>query len=200
MTMTASELPAKSGEGQIARAWWGAVISPEKGDPGTRAQLRRCKSPMEALTIPGGVALARRLGAIKRADEEPWRLTAALGLAIVLAYVKEDDRDARLMQRLGWKKFPGAKGDEPPSAEDRPRLSEQRFRRLLLTDEDGLVPAFSRLVQYLNGGANVSDISESFLGWTHPWRGDRIRQRWAFDYYAAGAASPVHADPSKESE
>jgi len=107
---------------------------------------------------------------------------AALELAVLLAHVREDDPHP-LMRAAGWKSFPGSSKESEASAEQRPLLSELRFRRLLQTTRDERLEAFKRLVRQLKGKVNVVDLANSYLFW-----GDKVRERWAFDYYAASAA------------
>jgi len=166
--------------GAIALRWWNGLTDPRRGDRGARAQLRRCQTALEALPIVQALALARQLG---KARQNSAGLDDALGLAIVLAHVKEHDSANRLMQVAGWKTFPGEKKET--ESENRPLLSELRFRRLLQTMQDEKVDAFKRLVRILGGNVNIADLAESFLFW-----GDKVRQRWAFEYFAAGQSAP----------
>ena len=138
------------------------------------------------------VSLARRLGALSertRSDSEAVRI--AIDLARVLAHVRTHDGARRLMQSAGWKQFPGDR-PESDAGEIRPELSEVRFRRLLTTaDGEPLVSAFIRLVRHLDGKVNVRELAHDFRYWSHPESGLKIRQKWAFDYYAAGASAPT---------
>jgi CRISPR system Cascade subunit CasB len=95
------------------------------------------------------------------------------------------------MQAAGWRSFPNDRR-ESDAGEDRPRLSEARFRRLLeVGSGEEQVAAFVRLVRLLDGEMNVAVLATDFLDWTDPVRGERVRSRWAFDYYAAGMAAPA---------
>jgi CRISPR type I-E-associated protein CasB/Cse2 len=178
-----------------ALAWWGRYCEPEHGDPGQRAALRRCRSATDAITIPAAVSLARQVGALReRATDRDRRLHAALNLARVLAHVTQHVPEAP-MRAAGWKSFPNDR-KESEAGEDRPRLAEARFRRLLqVAGEEEQVVAFTRLVALLDGATNVATLAADFLDWTHPTRGPKVRQRWAFDYFAAGVAAP--ADPTE---
>lgn len=181
--------------------WYTRNCDLEKGDPATRAQLRRCRNRTDALMIPAAVGLARRLGALGRgAHQDDEFLGAALDLARVLAHVKRHDKGKRVMQAAGWKTFPGER-KESDAGNDRPLLSQVRFRRLLTTDSgEPQVNAFVRLVKQLEGTVNVPELTDDFLGWAHESRRARIRNKWAFDYYAAGAAAPKDSEVSPENE
>lgn len=178
---------ARDWRGRRALAWWERHCHPREGDPGTRAKLRRCRSAVEALSVPSAVALARGLvGTAVIPDVDDWRWAAGLDLARVLAHVTEHDPTKPAMRAAGWKSFPGERKDSD-AGEDRPRLSEARFRRLLGTARgEEQVDAFTRLIALLGGAVNVSALAEDFWYW-----GDRTKRRWAFDYYAAGIAAPT---------
>jgi len=192
--MTAPPMQARSSpQGAIAREWWSRLCDPQKGDAGARARLKRCRSAMDALTIPAAVTLARRLGATGEAAG-PWRLEAALGLARVLAHVDQGGAEP-IMRVAGWKAFPGddRKGEGDPA--NRPRLSEARFRRLIQTPPgEELTQMMIRLVHLVGEPINVASLADDYLGWHR----DSTRYRWAFQYYAAGVAAPDDSTPDEE--
>src|SRR5690606_26638267 len=71
----------------IARSWWKTFMEPETGEArATRARLRRAHGWQQAMLEPAAIVLARRLGV----TEHERRLRMALGLASVLAHVKEN--------------------------------------------------------------------------------------------------------------
>lgn len=182
--------PAKPpGAGGRALDWWRYYCDPsrEGHDPGTRAQLRRCDSPVDAAAVPAAVSLARRVGAFTGDEGDAWRDAAALNLARVLAHVREH-ADQQPMRAAGWKTFAGDRS-EADAGEDRPLLSEVRFRRLLTTGPgEEQVAAFVRLVALLDGAANVAALADAFLKWEHPYFGEQVRKDWATDYFAARSA------------
>lgn len=175
--------------GQPALWWWQRLRDPRRGDPGTLAELRRSRSTSEAARVREAIALARRLGG-GRVDAPDFQVHASLDLARVLAHVKEHDPRQHPMQAAGWKRFAGTRKESDAGA-DRPVLAEGRFRRLLQTgDGEEKVTAFTRLVALLGGTVNVDALASDFLWWNHPAHGERVRERWAFLYYAAGDAAP----------
>ncbi len=94
------------------------------------------------------------------------------------------------MRAAGWKEFPGGRNETDIAPEKRPVLSQIRFRRLLATDGgEELVRAFIRLVGLLNDKVNVQQLAWDFRNWDHPTQGDKVRNQWAFDYYAASSAT-----------
>jgi CRISPR type I-E-associated protein CasB/Cse2 len=175
-----------------ALAWWRRLRDPHRGDPGALARLRRSRSTLEAMQVPAALELAKRLGAMPRnVHASGWMVRAALDLARVLARVREHDPVHHPMRAAGWKQFAGSRR-ESDAGKDRPVLSEARFRRLLLTaDGEEKVSAFTRLIALLGGNVKVDDLSRDFMRWNHPEFGDRVRERWAFLYYAAGTAAPL---------
>lgn len=181
--MTESNKMGPSGMGDRAAAWWRRYCDPLRSDPSARARLRRCRSAQEAITIPAAIALLRQLAPDTSASD--YRVERALGLARVLSNITSEVRE-RPMQAAGWQVFPGdmREGD---IAGGRPRLSEVRFRRLMLTEGgEEQVTAFTRLIALLDRKTNVRSIAEAFWYW-----GDKTKLRWAFDYYAASVAAPA---------
>lgn len=184
--------------------WWRRLSDSKRGDPGTLARLRRSRSTLEAMQVPDALELARRLGALPRDGRAPdWKLRGALDLARVLAHVRQHDPAQHPMRAAGWKRFAGSRR-ESDAGEDRPRLSEARFRRLLLTGAgEEKVAAFTRLIALLENTVKVDDLARDFVRWNHPDHGERVRERWAFLYYGAGTAAPplpTDTDPSTEDD
>lgn len=177
---------SKAGLEIRAREWWARYCGARDADPGVRARLRRCRTPVEALSVRPAIVLARQLGVPQALPErEEWRLIRALNLARVLAHVTNDDRSRTPMQAAGWRSFPGER-KESDVPDGRPILSELRFRRLIDVESgEEQVTAFVRLVRQLDGSVDVAGLAKAFLYWN-----DRTKKRWAFDYYAAGIAAP----------
>ncbi|WP_051013827.1 type I-E CRISPR-associated protein Cse2/CasB [Pararhodospirillum photometricum] len=154
--------------GALALEWWTTA----QRDRGALARLRRCTSVTEALLESPTVLLWRCFGA----QDKSWALLRAGVMAAVLAHVR-DDAPLPVARVLGEDK-----GGSP-------LLSEGRLRRLLLVPDidsapDEVLQAHSRLVRFLRGKVNVSDLAASLYWWN-----DRTRQRWAFQYY--------HVDPPR---
>jgi CRISPR system Cascade subunit CasB len=124
--------------------------------------------------VPATFALMQRVGwRSERGD----RVAA---LAAILAHVREDDTQL-IARAIGHEAF------------GKPRhrmLSENRFRRLMqVQDADELMTGMTRLVAWMGGKANVSDLARSVLFWT-----EQTRARWAYGYYGAGIANPDNAN------
>jgi CRISPR system Cascade subunit CasB len=176
-----SETPDVSAERVSALVAWHARLT-ERRSAGARARLRRAGSRAEAAAEPMALSLLRLLP--ERESE------GALDLARVLAHVKKHEGRVRVMQKAGWKRFP--EGKESEAGEDRPLLSEVRFRRLMQTEPgDASVKAVVRLVAQLDGVVNVDDLARDFLAWYDPDRRDRVKVKWAKEYYAVRQSDAV---------
>ncbi len=187
---SATANPGRKRRGVRALDWWKRYCHPVDGDPASRARLRRCRSATDAVGIPAAISLARSMGALSGTQtDDDYRVTSALDLARVLSNVTQHVETKRPMQAAGWKTFPGDRR-ESDAGEDRPVLSELRFRRLLTAAHgEEQVSAFIRLIALLGGAVNVTELAEDFFYWN-----DRTKRRWAFDYYAAGVAAPADFD------
>jgi CRISPR system Cascade subunit CasB len=171
---------------EVARKWWRTQCRPgpdTSAARATRAKLRRAGDWQAAMLIPAGILLVKQLGLAEA--KQQGRIETTLSLAHVLSHVEEDSR-VPLMRAVGFKTTPrpGAKETEPP------RLSRQRFERLLKSSDDELPKALVRLVRLMDGKANVAELTSVMMGWFTQSRKDRICRDWAFDYYAASDAKP----------
>ena len=168
----------------IAAAWWRELTSMDargRLSRGTRraalARLRRATTTLEVMLEPEALRLIERLPG----GGEVYYRRAAM-LAGVLATVREDDSRpvARVLGRAAL--------DDAESA----RLSEARFRRILLAEDDALLEAMRRLVRLAGEKVDVYDLSYAMLHW-----GEKIRQRWIFRYYnVEESLRPSSAEPT----
>lgn len=157
---------------QVIHEWWAEL----KDDRGACAKLRRAGDLTAVLMEASALKLARNLGA--RPDDLP-RIALVAG---VLAYVKEDAQE-RVARALG-------------TPEDHPLCSALRLRRLLEAPPgEAQLTAFRRALALLGRTANVRDLADSLLAWNDPWRHDRCRQQWLYDYYHTDNPAP---GPSQE--
>lgn len=186
--MTEHEYAGKDGD--AARHWWRKL----EHDGAARAQLRRCRTAIEAATIPVTLDLARSIGSGPSSPRE--QFVHACELARVLAWV---DREGRiptgptmpLMRTLGWPKFP----DKNDTSANRPLLSEVRFRRLLRTDEPAdLADQLVRLIRQADRMCQVRSLAADFLAWCDPARAPGVKQAWAYAYYNADSTPNLPAE------
>lgn len=193
MTDPKPERPSRRGggwEGTI-RHWWEMLQLSEdgrrKGDRAALARLRRAAAPLDVLDEPAVFDLYRRLGFGAREAEGrlPWVAVAAM----VLAHVRNDEphrSPARAVGRTDWS----------DAALDTARIKPLRFQGLLCArDPEDVARQMRRLVALADRRINVGALAAAILSWNHPERGDRIRARWAFDYYAAEDAAPAADGP-----
>lgn len=175
--------------GERALSWWVRLSDPVHGDRESMARLRRVHASREALEVAAAMPLLVALGIPDRKHDDAGARNV-LDLARVLAHVRRHDPAQRPMQAAGWKRFAGIRR-ESEAGDDRPRLTEARFRRLYdARDGEERVAAFAQLITLLGGEVNVTAVAEDFLRWNHPELGDRVREQWAFDYYNASVAAP----------
>ena len=180
-------------QADAAWRWWNSLQPKSAPDghhsPGDRAvlaRLRRCASPLEAAMEPVTIELFQALGF----QSPEANLERVAALAIVLSFVRVSTND----------KFARALGPSSDKADDA-KLKPLRFRRLLGARgvEETLV-AFRRAVQLLGGAANVTNLAELILAWNEDGAGDRVRVRFAFDYYNAGAHAPSRRNSEAKHE
>jgi len=170
----------KPGPADIAAGWWRELTSdtaagrlPRGVRRAALAEMRRAKSPLEILQQPAALRLIGNL--------PPLLADRGAILAGILAHVREDDR-RDVARAIGRATF-----DDPDSAV----MSESRFRRLMQTEEDGLLEAMRRLVRLMNGKVNVADLAKATLCW-----GDDVKKTWIFRYYDPyGTHAPKAATP-----
>lgn len=170
-----------------AAQWWHR-LQPNRPD-GTRnlgadraalARLRRADL-WAAMSDPATITLFEALGRRK-----PEQLPEVALCAAVLAGVREDRPGEHPARTLG-----------PPGFDsvEQAVMKPLRFRRLIEaeTPEDRLI-LLRRAVQLADRRLNLRELAAACLDWS-PSR----RQRWIFEYYAAGRAAPdVPAEPAEE--
>lgn len=186
---TARQRPPTSRDGAAALEWW-REIAEKRRDRGVLARIRRSRRTVEVLQVPEAIDLARRLGAGAGGALDA-DVRAKLDVARVIAHIREHEPRDHPMRVAGWKTFPGGRR-ESEAGDERPRLAEARFRRLMqVSHGEEKVAAFVRLIALLDGRVKVDDMASDFIRWSHPLLGDRVRERWAFLYYAAGEFAPL---------
>jgi CRISPR type I-E-associated protein CasB/Cse2 len=179
-----------------ARRWWwsmnfeghGAEVRRKGGAArAALAELRHAHRPVEVFLVPPALDLFLKLRGLN-AGVSADRVAV---LAVALANLKPDGALSR------EKPVPRAIGRDAFEKEETAAISEGRFRRLLQSDDGELLDAFRRLVRQMGGKLNPESLADSILNW-----GDAMRQRWIFEYYAVGYATPPRAtaDTSTQNE
>ena len=145
--------------GQILKEFWQGL----EDDKGSRAQLRRCKTPEEVVMVSASHRLCRRVQPLMKDEQEGWEMRIA-AIAGLLAHVRKLESHKTLAEQM-------ATGDSPA-------VSELRFRRLLQRNRKDLFGALIRVLGLLDKTANPFDLARSVYYW-----GDNERKRWAFAYF-----------------
>src|SRR6516165_3666435 len=159
----------------LAAAWWQELSFERSG-----GRLRRAGgSKRAALAVPEAIDLYIRL----RGADPNVAANRVAAVAVALANLRPEPENLRPDRRVPAV-FARRSFDDPDSA----GLSEARFRRLLQAEGVELLDAFRRLVRLLDGRADPRSLADAILHW-----GDRMRQRWIFEYYGVAIATP-HPD------
>jgi CRISPR system Cascade subunit CasB len=174
-------------DGMRAAQWWRALQpnrpNGERNPTADRAALARLRRAdlYAAMSDPATFDLFRRLGRRK-----PEQLPEVALCAGVLAGVREDRSNEHPARTLG-----------PPGFDsvEQAAMKPLRFRRLIEAEalEERLL-LLRRAVQLADRRLNVAQLAAACLDWS-----DHRRQRWIFEYYAAGRAAPdVLVEPAEE--
>jgi len=145
--------------GEILKEFW---LSLEE-DKGSRAQLRRCKTPEEVVMVSAFHRLCRRVRPLMKNEHDGWEMRMA-AIAGLLAHVRKLESHKTLAEQM--------------AAGDSPAVSELRFRRLLQRNRKDLFGALIRVLGLLDKTANPFDLAQSVYYWN-----DKERKRWAFAYF-----------------
>ena len=168
--------------GRAVHEWWRRSLGghPNHDNGATRAaraRLRRAASPADVLSL--GVthdlyhAILNADGKrdLRHGEDGPVRLAL---IASVLAAIEVHDGRSHLARRFG-----------PSGREEQPALSPLRFQRLLRAPDNWrLSVALRRALPLVGKTADVRALGADLLFW-----GDRIRNRWCFEYF--GTAPPA---------
>lgn len=152
----------------LLRRWWEGL----EQNRGTRARLRRAKTPDEVFVSPdyqrGLLALLADSGLVLTPYDAE-RLALGVG---VLVHVKTILPEGHFAHQLA---------PDDPSQES---VRDPRFRKLLATtDPVDLFLMLRRLVAYLEGRAEIKSLVTGASDWT-----DKTRREWAIRYYTNRSA------------
>ena len=161
--------------GTVARQWWRAIFGrDDAGARAARAQLRRCATVLEVLTVETPHRLSRRLRRHGRHTTPGQIAVMALGLAHV------GEPGARPIARVfGERRVP----------QGPPRLGRRRFDRLVraATHEALLTPLRAAMRMKRNEPISIEWLARDLYHWNATVAG-----RWCYQYYA-------EPDPSEDS-
>ncbi|MFP5222631.1 MAG: type I-E CRISPR-associated protein Cse2/CasB [Acidobacteriota bacterium] len=165
--------------------WHKELIDP-RADRGLQAELRRCRTPDEAMVTRAFQRLWASLGAPQLGNGEP-DITLARRLALAcaaLSHVKQNDSANHFAALLGQAK----------TGQSEPRMSLARLRRLFgveATEPDKLLAELIRAIRLAGETANVKSLAIGAMHWD-----DTTRRDWTFRYY--GASIPASGNTSDE--
>jgi CRISPR system Cascade subunit CasB len=184
-------------QAEILRDWWYALQPRGENDPparpefsmfsrGDRAELRRCTDPDQVLLVGAFMRLAKRMLALEAGKPVPRFKDDASVYALaagILAHVATDLKDESSFAALLGK----------PGEGDRPGMSALRFARLQTAfAEADFFQLARRAVHLVGKKADVVQLADELLAWVWEFRGnqpdkprDRLRVRWATDYFSA---------------
>jgi CRISPR system Cascade subunit CasB len=162
---------------KVLHQWWWRLLKEDGPDRpprrGERAILRRCHSLAEVALDKAFNDLLRDLH--KKDVQLGRHLQGLAPAARVLMEVREEAPGltlGKLMARPGKDPKKGA-------------VSGLRFRRLLAIDDlEDLVQALIRVVRLCDEQAPVLPLAADIFDWADPNQREKVRQRWAYDYYA----------------
>ncbi len=169
--------------GAALLGWYASLAE----DRGARARLRRAATPDEVIFEP---AFHRLLRSLERAEPPLFlmgreRRRALAALAGLAARVREHAPapQAAVASASALARQMGTAGARNSSAG--PAVSEQRFRRLLTTSHlDDRFFQLARVSHLLGDRIDLLSLADGVFDWDDD---PDLRQRWAYDYYAAGS-------------
>jgi CRISPR system Cascade subunit CasB len=145
---------------------------------GARAELRRCKAPVDVMMNPLFQRYCSRMKPLM-GGSHGWEERFAMIVGLV-SHLKRDDA-ATVLASPAEGKDSYIEYFIAPLASlngDRPIVSELRFRRLLQRELEDLYPALIRTLRMVDGRSNLYGLAESVFYW-----GDNMKKRWAFAYF-----------------
>jgi CRISPR system Cascade subunit CasB len=144
--------------GDALAEWWNGLAA----NPGARADLRRAHD-LTAVVISPAFQRFRRRMVMAGLPEDESRQDRLAVLAGVLVHLNASN-ELRLPQAM--------------RGEDKPRVSELRFRRLLDSPSmEDLFTGLRRVLPLIDSAADIHQLAADIWYW-----GDKVRKRWAYDY------------------
>ena len=152
--------------------WWRELH--DKRHRGARAELRRCRNPLDAVFQPAFRDLLDKLAeAVPGYIDRPRNRDRLALIAALLAHVRESSEEpvpAAMARGSG-----GTRG-----------LSPLRFRRVVSHERTSdLFQPMLRAVKQLKGRVNVHGLASALLYWN-----EKLRRDWAYRYYSARDETP----------
>jgi CRISPR system Cascade subunit CasB len=156
-----------SSETRVLRDWW-TELQDRRAD---RAALRRAKTTLEVVLQPAFVELLRRIEDVTGRIDSDRQIRQLALIAGILSDIR-DERDTPVAQSMA----------QARSAATGPRVSPQRFRRLLASqDPEEILTTFKRVIRLLDNSVNIADLARRLYWWND--RDDKNRRNMALEYY-----------------
>jgi CRISPR system Cascade subunit CasB len=132
---------------------------------------------LEVVLQPAFVDLLRRLEEIAGNIDSDRKIRNIAVIVGVLSDVR-DETETSVAQSMARSR----------SGVEAPRVSPQRFRRLLASrDPEEIMTAFKRMIRLLDNSVNIQDLARRLYWWNDPM--DRNRREMALEYYRQVPAS-----------
>ena len=152
--------------GTVARRWWDETFARDDGRArAARAELRRCTTVMDVLTVESPHRLSQRLRRHGRHTTPGQIAVMALGLARI-----REPGTRSIAWVLGERKTPQAP----------PRLSRRRFDRLVraATHEALIPPLRAAMAMVRNEPLGIEVLARDLYHWNAT-----VAARWCYQYY-----------------
>lgn len=176
--------------GSAILGWWNSAIGTQTGAARrARAELRRASQPAEVLSLAETHELHRRLANTANARDMSVG-NGPVRLALIAALVASIDEHIQRGLPAGFGQL----------VNDRRMLSQMRFQRILHASDDwGLAIQLRRALPIVGRRANIAALGSDLYFW-----GDRVRNRWCFDYFSSrppqSLQSPTPESPVGQTE
>lgn len=173
----------KSTVGSVCASWWQHTFAKDDGYARmTRARLRRCTTPADALIIGAVHDLHAQL---KKAGHYHSSADQLALIAITLAHIAEKG-ETKVATAFGRRHD----GQNSPRA-----LSELRAQVLLqITDRAELITPLHRALAIVrHTPINIAALADDLYYWS-----EKTRTRWCFQYFGASDSIPTqhHEEPN----
>jgi len=163
--MTPLNFRSQQAWGELLLDWWQGL----NADTGGRAALRRAPDITAVVMLPTYQRLHRRLLSAGWPNQT-WHNDRLAAVAGLLAHVRESS-DQTLPVAMSQRE------------NDKPRVSELRFKRLLeAPDVDTLFAGLRRTLPLLQHRCDPLALATDVVNWANGKHGDEVRKRWAYAY------------------
>ena len=177
------------GPGAVCSSWWHRTFGNDDGVARmTRARLRRCGTPLEALTVDAVHDLNAQLKEAGYRPKADQLALVSIALVHVAIHVTED---VKAKPKLMLAEVFGKDRAQGKSKDALPTLSALRFQILMrTTDRAALITPLRRamaIVRHVPVNVHVHALATDLYYWS-----EEVRRKWCFQYFGASNATPEH--------